>query len=129
AYARCGLPRATAARVPQRGQQARLHLPGHAAPDRLTPPPRHRREGAGSTPAQGTHHHPPTDRKEPVMGRKETVSYHHQEAAAARLLAAQADGPGRGDLLEQAQDHDAMAEAARVGDYPTDLPRCPAARG
>jgi hypothetical protein len=57
------------------------------------------------------------------MGRKETVSYHQQEAAAARQLAAQADGPGRGDLLEQAQEHDAMAEAARVGDYPTDLPR------
>src|SRR5690606_41226543 len=71
----------------------------------------------------------PPARKEPDMGRKETVSYHQQEAAAARQLAAQADGPGRGDLLEQAQEHDAMAEAARVGDYPTDLPRSPAARG
>src|SRR5690606_39728831 len=30
ASARCGLPRATAARVPRRGQPARHHLPGHA---------------------------------------------------------------------------------------------------
>src|SRR5690606_23053873 len=30
ASARCGLPRATAARVPRRGQPARHNLPGHA---------------------------------------------------------------------------------------------------
>lgn len=55
------------------------------------------------------------------MGRKETVNYHQQEAAAARQLADQAEGPGRSELLAQARDHDAMAEAARVGDYPTKL--------
>lgn len=55
------------------------------------------------------------------MKRSEAIKFHTQEAAAARSLAAQAAGPGSRELLAQASDHDSMAAAARVGDYPTDL--------
>jgi hypothetical protein len=52
------------------------------------------------------------------MKRSEAVAFHQQEAAAIRRTAAEAPGSRSSELLlEQASDHDAMAEAARVGDY------------
>lgn len=53
------------------------------------------------------------------MKRSEAISYHTEEAAALRATAALADGtPGSRQCLAQARDHDSLAEAARVGDYP-----------
>lgn len=47
------------------------------------------------------------------------VQFHTEEAAAARALAARAPGtPGAQQCLANARDHESLAEAARVGDYP-----------
>lgn len=56
------------------------------------------------------------------MKRTDAVKFHTQEAAAARNRAAGAPGtPGGRELLAQARDHESMADAARLGDYPEDL--------
>ncbi|MFG3051880.1 hypothetical protein ACGFZP_13145 [Kitasatospora sp. NPDC048239] len=55
------------------------------------------------------------------MKRAAAVAHHLREAAALKLLAAQADGPGRTECLAQAQEHRSLAETARLGEYPTDL--------
>lgn len=47
------------------------------------------------------------------------IQFHTEEAAAARALAETAPGtPGARQCLDNARDHEALAEAARVGDYP-----------
>ncbi|MGW2090374.1 hypothetical protein [Streptomyces sp. NPDC001880] len=56
------------------------------------------------------------------MKRSEAIQFHTEEAAAADRLAGLAPGtPGARQCASNARDHRAMAEAARVGDYPTDL--------
>ena len=53
------------------------------------------------------------------MKRNERIQFHTEEAASLRATAALAPGtPGGRECLAQARDHDALAEAARVGDYP-----------
>lgn len=53
------------------------------------------------------------------MKRSERIQFHTEEAAALRATAALATGTlGSRECLAQARDHDALAEAARVGDYP-----------
>ncbi|QKW31502.1 hypothetical protein HUT11_35660 (plasmid) [Streptomyces seoulensis] len=53
------------------------------------------------------------------MKRSERIQFHTEEAAALRVTAATASGtPGARQCLAAARDHDSLAEAARVGDYP-----------
>ena len=53
------------------------------------------------------------------MKRSERIQFHNEEASALRGIAALAQGtPGSRQCLAAARDHDALAEAARVGDYP-----------
>lgn len=53
------------------------------------------------------------------MKRSERIQHHTTEAASLRTTAALAPGtPGAAQCLANARDHDALAEAARVGDYP-----------
>jgi len=51
--------------------------------------------------------------------RSELAQFHTEEAAALRSTASLAPGtPGSQQCLAAARDHDSLAEAARVGDYP-----------
>jgi hypothetical protein len=53
------------------------------------------------------------------MKRNDRIRFHTEEATALRSTAALAPGtPGGRECLAQARDHDSLAEAARVGDYP-----------
>jgi hypothetical protein len=53
------------------------------------------------------------------MKRSERIQFHNEEAASLRATSALAPGtPGASQCLSQARDHDSLAEAARVGDYP-----------
>ncbi|MCX5336900.1 MULTISPECIES: hypothetical protein [unclassified Streptomyces] len=53
------------------------------------------------------------------MARNDRAQFHNEEASALRATAALAPGsPGSRECLAQARDHDALAQAARVGDYP-----------
>lgn len=53
------------------------------------------------------------------MSRSRRIQFHTEEATALRATAAEAPGtPGARQCLSQARDHDSLAEAARVGDYP-----------
>ncbi|WP_416975641.1 hypothetical protein [Streptomyces sp. 4F14] len=48
------------------------------------------------------------------------IEYHTKEAADLRTTAATAPGtPGARQCLALARDHDALADAARAGDYPS----------
>lgn len=56
------------------------------------------------------------------MKRNEAIQYHQEEAAALRRTAAEAPGtPGARQCLSHANDHDNLATAARLHDYPEDL--------
>lgn len=56
------------------------------------------------------------------MKRTEAIRFHNEEAAALRATAALAEGtPGSRQCLSHARDHEDLADAARVGEYPTDL--------
>ncbi|MEV4975542.1 hypothetical protein [Streptomyces scopuliridis] len=52
------------------------------------------------------------------MKRTEAIKYHTEEAEAADRIAATAPGTSGADqLADNARDHRAYADAARVGDY------------
>jgi hypothetical protein len=54
--------------------------------------------------------------------RKDAIQFHTEEASAARKIAAQAPGtPGASQLRANVRDHENLAEAARLYDYPEDL--------
>ncbi|MEU2674192.1 hypothetical protein ABZ622_36085 [Streptomyces sp. NPDC007164] len=56
------------------------------------------------------------------MKRSDAIKFHTEEAAALDRLAAAAPGtPGGRQCASLARDHRSMADAARVGDYDTDL--------
>ncbi|MGW1468439.1 hypothetical protein ACWCPT_29355 [Streptomyces sp. NPDC002308] len=56
------------------------------------------------------------------MNRDEAIRFHTEEAAAADRIAATAPGtPGAAQHAASANDHRTLADAARLGDYPTDL--------
>lgn len=56
------------------------------------------------------------------MKRYEAIQHHQEEAASYRRAAAEETGtPGSGQCLSHARDHDSMADAARLHDYPEDL--------
>ncbi|WP_330328203.1 hypothetical protein [Streptomyces pseudovenezuelae] len=55
------------------------------------------------------------------MKRTEAIAYHQQEASDLRRSAGTSTDPGSRELRAQANDHDAMADMASVGEYPTDL--------
>lgn len=53
------------------------------------------------------------------MSRSSRIQFHTEEADALRATAAEAPGtPGASQCLAAARDHDSLADAARVGDYP-----------
>ncbi|MFJ9447151.1 hypothetical protein ACIRRH_35675 [Kitasatospora sp. NPDC101235] len=55
------------------------------------------------------------------MRRPDAVRMHQEEAAAYARAAETATGPARTGLQAQAADHQSLADAARHGEYPTDL--------
>ena len=55
------------------------------------------------------------------MKRTEAIRMHSEEAAALATAASTATGPARQELNTLANDHQAHADMARHGEYPTDL--------
>lgn len=56
------------------------------------------------------------------MNRTDAIEFHTEEAEAARDLAAMCTtGPAVNELLASANDHDVLADAARLNDYPETL--------
>jgi hypothetical protein len=55
------------------------------------------------------------------MKRADAIRRHNEEAATLSKAASQATGPARKELNTLAQDHQAHADMARHGEYPTDL--------
>ncbi|MFD0403386.1 hypothetical protein ACFVHI_35525 [Kitasatospora sp. NPDC127121] len=55
------------------------------------------------------------------MKRSDVVRQHLEDAAAYERAAETATGPAREELLASARDHQALADAARVGEYHVDL--------
>ncbi|MFJ8583646.1 hypothetical protein ACIRD2_03160 [Streptomyces sp. NPDC093595] len=56
------------------------------------------------------------------MKRSEAIQFHTEEATTLDRTAALApNSPGGRQCAELANDHRAMADAARLGDYPEDL--------
>lgn len=53
--------------------------------------------------------------------RSDVIRFHSEEAAAFSRAAAESTGPTRQELGELAADHQAHADMARHGEYPTDL--------
>lgn len=55
------------------------------------------------------------------MKRSDAIRHHSQEAASYQRAADNSTGPARPELQELAREHQGLADAARLYEYPEDL--------